>query len=180
MTSSYLPTARALAIPNGHTATVREPNPREHQPPTPGGAAPGPRRRRVLAVVVAVAALALGGCAIAAETAPSLDWTNGQRSQAGVPLLTWDPQLAACADSWAAQIAARGALVHDDLLRCMPAGATKAGENLASATSLDGAHRAILGSPPHVANMLDATWRRFGVGYATSGGTTYVVWRFSN
>jgi uncharacterized protein YkwD len=131
---------------------------------------------------LAAVAVVLGGCAIAIETFRTVDWTNHQRAMAHVPPLAWDAQLSGCADSWAHTLAAEGGgLRHSGLNDCWPPGATRMGENLANGRNLDAAYAAVLASPSHVANMLKAEWRRFGVGQArTSGGKVVVVWRFSN
>jgi uncharacterized protein YkwD len=137
-------------------------------------------RRALLAALLVAVALVASGCALLAQTAPSLEWTNGQRDDAGVPLLRWDAQLAVCAEAWADELATRRTLEHGDLLSCKPDGATKLGENLASGVDLQAAYRAILESPAHRKNMLEPTWTRFGIGLARFDGTVYLVWRFAN
>ena len=150
-----------------------------HEPPTRARIS----RLRLLAVAaVLLGALVLAGCdSLLTKTLPYIAWTEQQRDEAGAPRARWDQQLANCADEWAGHLLANdGAIVHGDVLLCMPPGATKAGENISVGPNPFSALQAIVSSPSHVTNMNSHTWTRFGVGVATGNGKVMLVWRFSN
>jgi len=120
---------------------------------------------------------------------------NDERIAQGLPLLRWDPQLAAHAETWAGYIAARGKMEH-----AIPAGE---GENLwmgASRTNLgvtamvsdwigeksdfhDGTFPSVanMGTWHDVGHYSQIMWRettRLGCGLASREGTDYLVCRY--
>lgn len=119
-----------------------------------------------------------------------LSASNQARATAGLPLLSEDAGLARAARQHAAELAQRGLLDHGSptpgretvAARLARAGVpyTSHGENLAfvpagmelAATTVDG----WMGSPPHRANLLDASFDRVGFGTAVDAlGSRYVV-----
>jgi uncharacterized protein YkwD len=112
----------------------------------------------------------------AAERA-MLELVNQERTSRGLPPLQPDPTLQAAArghavDMWRqGYFAHRGADGRTPAQRMQAAGATfgTAGENLALAPNVETAHRGLMESPGHRANILNPGFRRVGIGVADGG-----------
>jgi len=104
--------------------------------------------------------------------------TNQQRSQAGIPQLSYDGGLAGLAKSRSENMAGRRTVDHQGL----PEGV---GENCAM-NYVSGSDEAIaqaimsqwIGSPGHRNNILDQRYTRFGLGVTVSGEYVYAVQDF--
>lgn len=109
---------------------------------------------------------------------------NAERQAAGLRPLAPHPGIAAIAEGHALQMAARGELFHNDgyfstdVRRRLGAGAL--GENVARNTDLEDAHRRLMASPHHRANVLDPRFGAAGFAVvATPDGVLYVTEDFA-
>ncbi len=146
-------------------------------------------RPRPLAVVVSLALVAAavlapaslagagGSPALTGKGAQMLNLVNAERQRYGVRPLVYDPVLASVAEAHARDMIGRGYFGH-----ISPRGTTPAaragraglrfsalGENLAGDTSVADAHRLLVASPPHRANLLNAAYTRMGVSVVEGG-----------
>jgi uncharacterized protein YkwD len=147
----------------------------------------GHRSRAVAALLITL--LALAGLVAASpahadayDQATLYDLTNGSRTTNGLGALQWDPELAAIAQEWAAQLAANGGLSHrsdlaDQVGRRVTNQWTRIGENVGYAPSLDAVQDAFMGSTGHRNNIL-GDYNRVGVGVVRTGSTVWVVVNF--
>jgi uncharacterized protein YkwD len=101
-----------------------------------------------------------------------LDLINLERSRGGLGALQSDDALRGVSRAYAARMLREGFFAHNTpdgstpLTRAVGAGArfTVVGENLAVAPNVDVAHRGLMNSPGHRANILGERYRRVGVG----------------
>lgn len=106
-----------------------------------------------------------------------LDLLNGERVRAGLGPLAVDPVLVRLARLKSEDMVANGYFGHISPNYGSPfammdrAGVTYrfAGENLAGAPSVDVAHRALMNSPGHRANILNPNFTHVGIGIARGG-----------
>ncbi len=102
---------------------------------------------------------------------------NQERAAAGLKPVRADPELAEVARAHSRDMLARGYFSHyspegQDLAERMRRGKVNyfaAGENLAYAPTLDGAHRGLMNSPGHKANILRPQFGRVGIGVLDAG-----------
>lgn len=128
------------------------------------------------------------------QVAPSLEeqmlvLINRERTAAGLAPLVMDERLRAVARDHSRDMFQRGYFSHYtpeqtspfDRLKAAGIGYLAAGENLALAPSLDIAHRGLMNSPGHRANILSPSFRRVGIG-AMDGGLRGIMFsqEFSN
>lgn len=66
-----------------------------------------------------------------------------------------------------------------DMMKKFGVSYSYAGENLAMAPSVSSAHKALMGSPGHRANILKKEYDRVGIGIVVSGGQRYCVQLFT-
>ncbi len=114
---------------------------------------------------------------------------NQERATAGLAPLVMDERLRVVARDHARDMFQRGYFSHYtpeqtspfDRLKAAGIGFLAAGENLALAPSLDMAHRGLMNSPGHRANILSPSFRRVGIG-AMDGGLRGLMFsqEFSN
>lgn len=101
---------------------------------------------------------------------------NQERQRAGLPLLASDPELTVIARQHAAEMFELGYFAHDsprtgspfDRMARAGISFTAAGENLAFAPAVDVAHRGLMNSPGHRANILSPDFGRVGIGIVRS------------
>ncbi len=101
-----------------------------------------------------------------------LQLVNDERARAGLPPLKHDDGLAATAREHARDMLARGYFAHadpegrtpSDRLRTAGVPFAVTGENLALAPTLELAHRGLMDSPGHRANLLSPEFTRAGIG----------------
>lgn len=107
-----------------------------------------------------------------------LEMVNAERAQAGLKPLKADPELAEVARAHSQDMFARGYFSHvtpdgqdlADRIRRAKLGYLNAGENLALAQTLGGAHQGLMNSPGHRKNILRPQFGRLGIG-VLDGGT---------
>jgi len=83
------------------------------------------------------------------------------------------------AQAWSEHMADLGGLSHSDPGDGVTPGWTIVAENVASATSLQGAQAALEASPPHRANMLNSKLTEGGVGVVERNGTFWLTQNFA-
>lgn len=138
------------------------------------------------AAVVAIGTLFMGACQPVAPPAPvvlltpaqAVDLINAERAAHGVAPLVIDGALTPSAQRWADSMARTGRLAHSGTVG---AGVEHniAGENVGVGGSVEAVQVALVGSPSHLANMLDARFTRVGVGVTRAGdGRVFVVQQF--
>lgn len=107
--------------------------------------------------------------------------TNATRARAGKLPLQYSAQVSSVAQAWSNQMASSGDFMHNPgYYSQMPAGWTRAGENVAYMQPVDFAaiQRQFEASPGHYQNIVGA-FTTVGFGYATSsGGRGYVTVNF--
>jgi uncharacterized protein YkwD len=105
---------------------------------------------------------------------------NELRTRRGLPALAPHPQLVAQARSWAATMAARGAISHaPDLSVGIDEDWSKLGENVGRGGDVQRIFDAFVASPGHLANLLDPMFTHLGVGVVVApDGVIYTVHRF--
>ena len=105
---------------------------------------------------------------------------NDLRAKSGQPALLPDSELVAKAQAQSAAMAAQGRLFHSTLRDGVSGNPRRMGENVAYAGTVDQAFQALLNSPPHLANMVDGSFNRVGVGVFTgSDGRIWVTMVFA-
>jgi uncharacterized protein YkwD len=113
---------------------------------------------------------------------------DGARALSGLRALHRDQRLDDLARSHALRMAARRDLAHDagdgdplERLNAEGLDAARVGENVAHATTVALAHRALWASPSHRANLLDPSFSRVGVGVARDArGDAWVAELFTS
>jgi uncharacterized protein YkwD len=155
--------------------------------PGGGGSAPAPAP----VVPAAAPATTLGGYA--------LNQVNAARAAYGFAPLVLDASISAVASSHANDQAVNGYFSHtglngstrDSRLRAGGVSYSQSGENqcyyvgMSQQATLDWCHRQFMAEPypghwNHIANILDPSFTRMGVGIATVGGKTIITWNFTD
>jgi uncharacterized protein YkwD len=106
-----------------------------------------------------------------------LEMVNEERSKEGLKPLKADPEMAEVARKHSRDMFARGYFSHVtpdgkdpfDRMRADRVKFLTAGENLALAQTLSIAHKGLMNSPGHRANILKPTFGRFGIGVLDGG-----------
>jgi uncharacterized protein YkwD len=106
-----------------------------------------------------------------------LELVNQERVAAGLKPLAPDPELTEVARRHSADMFARGYFAHDtpegrdpfDRMRGANVRFVTAGENLALAPTVQVAHRGLMNSPGHRANILYPQFGRVGIGIMDGG-----------
>jgi uncharacterized protein YkwD len=106
-----------------------------------------------------------------------LDLVNEARAENGLPPLAPDPELIEVARRHSADMFARGYFAHDtpegrspfDRMKEANVRFLTAGENLALAPTVSIAHRGLMNSPGHRANILRSQFGRVGIGIMDGG-----------
>jgi uncharacterized protein YkwD len=106
-----------------------------------------------------------------------LDLVNEARAENGLPPLAPDPELTEVARRHSADMFARGYFAHDtpegrspfDRMKDANVRFLTAGENLALAPTVSIAHRGLMNSPGHRANILRSQFGRVGIGIMDGG-----------
>ena len=109
--------------------------------------------------------------------AEMLKLVNAERKAAGLGALAADPELTEVARRHSTDMFARGYFAHDtpegldpfDRIREAKVRFQTAGENLALAQSVQVAHRGLMNSPGHRANILRPQFGRLGIGIMDGG-----------
>ena len=110
----------------------------------------------------------------------TLELINRERASAGLAALTLDGEVNPIAADWSGKMAADGTLSHnkdylsEDSMRRLDA--TRLGENVAYADSVEEIHRLFMDSPPHRANILHSDFRQIGIAAVRTGdGLIYLT-----
>lgn len=138
--------------------------------------------RRILAILLvtvsALFVLGTGQSAQAADPGAQADLANRiniLRNSRGLAGVGTHSVLTAKAEAWAQRMADTGCLCHSNLPDGVTVGWRKLGENVGRGPSLTAIHDALVNSPLHYANMVDAAFRWVGVGIAYGNGQMYVA-----
>jgi len=134
--------------------------------------------KSILAIAIVLSGLVLAGPAQASVTDEQLFVTklNDLRASKGLPRLSVDPRLTDVARVWSGQMAAINVMSHNPLLASQaPSDWLRLGENVGYGPSVSSLHDALVASPPHYANMVDAKFNAIGVGVVASGSTIWVT-----
>jgi len=94
---------------------------------------------------------------------------NALRASNGAARLTPDPDLAASAAAQVAAMMAAGDLFHQDLQDELDRGWSVAGENVGFGPGVTAVHNALVGSPGHFANLVNARFTHVGIAVRTDG-----------
>lgn len=108
-----------------------------------------------------------------------VELVNGSRAEAGLAALTPRSDLDDLAAAHSEDMAAARRLFHNEELFTDATkkriGAKAVGENVASNSSIDDAHRRLMASPEHRANLLSPSFTRLGLGLVDADGTWYLT-----
>lgn len=115
--------------------------------------------------------------------AEMIELVNQERTSRGVPALTFDPELVPVARGHSRDMLSQGYFSHTspttgtlaDRLNDAGVGYTQAGENLAYAPSVSVAHRGLMQSEGHRANILEPGFQRIGIGILRAPDGTLMV-----
>ncbi|MGI8683743.1 MAG: CAP domain-containing protein [Acidimicrobiales bacterium] len=129
-----------------------------------------------MAVVVSGLVLAPPAQAAPADEQSFVTRLNDLRASKGLPRLSVDPRLTDVARVWSGSMAAVKVMSHNPLLaQQAPSDWLKLGENVGFGPSVAGLHDALVASPTHYANMVDAKFNAVGIGVVASGSTLWVT-----
>ncbi|HEX4905504.1 MAG TPA: CAP domain-containing protein, partial [Acidimicrobiales bacterium] len=155
----------ATAMPCGVVVTCAEPEPGPETPPPT--VAPTTTSTTVRELTPAEAAARL------------LTLLNGERAAAGLAPFTMRADVTEIAVGWTSAMADSAHLAHNDAYFTRETrtrlGARLLGENVAYDGSIDAAHRALMASPPHRANILDGRFTVIGIGAEQRDRTWWVT-----
>jgi len=116
-----------------------------------------------------------------AEVQLFVDRINALRGERGVDALTVDPELELTATAWAAHMSQTQDLEHaEDLSLGVSTDWRKLGENVGVApdAQLDELFEAFVSSPTHMANLVDPTFDKIGIGVVHVDGKLWMAQRF--
>lgn len=133
-----------------------------------------------LVLMVSLASQPPTGADPAEDEAAFVAKLNALRQARGRRPLAVRQDLADWAESWATQMAERGAISHNPgLATDGPADWLRLGENVGRGASVQQLHDAFVASPRHYRNMVDSRYEVVGVGVVESDdGTMYVTMLF--
>ncbi|MFO7292955.1 MAG: S-layer homology domain-containing protein [Actinomycetes bacterium] len=129
----------------------------------------------IVAALLVPATAVVASDDLAADEARVVELINAERAAAGVAPLTVHPVLVDKARKHAARMAEAGRIFHSDDLERGVEGWRRLGENVGRNGSIDGIHRAFMGSTGHRRNILNPDYDAVGVGVVWKSGTPYVV-----
>jgi len=122
--------------------------------------------------------LAAPAGALTSETS-MVELVNGERTFNAMGSLTVHPDLVAAARKHAQAMADRGTIFHSaDLASIGVTGWTLLGENVAMAPTVESAHKALMNSASHRANILEDSFTHIGIGIVEAKGTLWIVQMF--
>jgi uncharacterized protein YkwD len=104
---------------------------------------------------------------VADAASRTLELINRERASAGLVALTLDDEVSPIAADWSRKMAADGGLSHNGEYLSQASmqrlGASRLGENVAFADSVDEIHSLFMNSAPHRANILQTDFRQIGI-----------------
>ncbi|MDQ6927533.1 MAG: CAP domain-containing protein [Actinomycetota bacterium] len=146
---------------------------------------PSPLQKAALGAItllVAMVALPLGVLAPAVAHASAatdesrfFSLTNQLRASVGAPALTLDAGMSDVARAWSQQMAAAGNISHNPNRQTQITGWSVLGENVGMGSTLDILNQALVNSPPHHENLVDAEFTLVGIGVAYGPNMVYVT-----
>ncbi len=116
-----------------------------------------------------------------AEVQMFVDRINELRAERGIDPLSPDPELELTATAWAAHMSQTQDLEHaEDLSLGVSTDWRKLGENVGVApeAQLDELFEAFVASPTHLANLVDPTFDKIGIGVVHANGKLWMAQRF--
>jgi hypothetical protein len=113
---------------------------------------------------------------------------NQEREKAGLPQLQWDNHLAESARGHAQQLSEHERLSHQypgepemgERIAATGLRFNAAGENVATAPTVEIAHEDLMASPPHRANILNPKYNALGLAVIMKGKQMYVAQNFAH
>jgi uncharacterized protein YkwD len=143
---------------------------------------PAPRAAVALTAAAVTFLLVVGSAPVPAHATTTSEETvvaliNDARAAAGVQPLRPSDRLSGIARRHSKQMANRGTLFHSSCLPCSLGDLpwTKLAENVGVGASVRAVQVQFIASDAHRANILDAAFRRVGVGVVRQGGQTWVT-----
>lgn len=135
---------------------------------------------RLLGIVVIAALLVPATAVVAsddltADESRVVELINEERAATGAAPLAVHPVLVDKARKHAARMAELGRIFHSSDLEDGVTGWRRLGENVGRNGSIEGIHRAFMGSSGHRRNILNPDFDAVGVGVVWAAGTPYVV-----
>ena len=100
---------------------------------------------------------------------------TAERQAQGRPALPVEDDLVAVARNHSAAMASAARLYHNTLLGQQVQGWQLVAENVGMGSSVDQVHQALMSSPQHRADILDARFDGIGIGVVQSGGSMWVT-----
>jgi uncharacterized protein YkwD len=130
-----------------------------------------------ICAVCFTSAIAFGGTAASADTSPSsyASMLNAERTAHGLAPLRVSGDLVAVAQQWSAHMASSQSLAHNPGLTSQVHNWRAVGENVGEGPTVEDLDSAFMNSPEHRANILDPSYKEFGVGYARSDGLIWIT-----
>lgn len=148
---------------------------------------------KLIGILISLAALVAAPLALTQEVDPAAELqmvqlVNAERTKTGLPALVVDERLTQIAREHSRLLAAKHALSHqfpgepDVRHRVTDTGLRfdYSGENVAYDVDAASAHRSLMNSPPHRANILRPQFTAIGVGVIRSGNEIYVTEDFAH
>jgi uncharacterized protein YkwD len=132
--------------------------------------------RKLLVALCALLVLLVAACS--PDEANHFGAVNTFRLGNGLAALVWNPHLDGKAHAWSQKMADDGSLSHSNLADGAPQGWHYLGENVALASTLDGAMQALENSPPHRANLLNGHYSSGAVGVVYANNVYWVTEEF--
>ena len=115
----------------------------------------------------------------ASEESQFIALTNQLRAAKGLSQLAISPEVTAVARQWAANMAAAGAISHNqNLPNQVHLNWAKLGENVGTGGAVDAIQTAFINSPKHYENLVDPVWNYIGIGVVDSNGRIFVTVNF--
>lgn len=130
--------------------------------------------RRALLVIAALAVV-VASSACTPEEVDAFKAVNGLRNEHGLRWLDWNDGAYDKAVAWSHHMADEGKLSHSKLSDGVPSGWRVLGENVAYASTVAGAMKALEDSRPHLANTLSPRFTSIAIGIVERDGRYWVT-----
>jgi uncharacterized YkwD family protein len=139
--------------------------------------APQPSAASAPAAKPPAASAPAAAAGLTAQEQQMLNLVNAERARAGLPALKADPELTKLARLKSQDMIQLNYFSHQsptygspfDMMRRFGITYRTAGENIAGNQSVEAAHRALMNSPGHRANILNRDFTHIGIGIQTGG-----------
>jgi uncharacterized protein YkwD len=124
---------------------------------------------------IALISALMGWCTKDQRPLESFYYLNRERTDAHLPKVEWNDQLAVKAQRWANRMAATDQLAHSNLTDGVGGGWSRLGENVGCGGAVHEVHEGFMGSPVHRAAILGREYTSVGIGVAESHGKVWVA-----